>query len=164
MNSQKQISLKNNGFTLIEVLVALLVMSVGLLGLAALQATSLKASHGAYNRGQATFMAYDMMDRMRANRTQAIAGAYNGTYNNGTAPAAAADVATQDLNDWLTNYVYVLLPAAQATINCTTPAIGNNQCQILLIWSEGRLGGTATGAVGTDGDANTAEFTFTSQI
>ncbi len=55
------------GFSLIEVLVALLVLSIGLMGLAALQITSLQFNTGSYFRTQATFLAYDIVDRMRAN-------------------------------------------------------------------------------------------------
>ena len=55
------------GFTLIEVLVALVVLAVGLLGLAALQVMSLKYNQTAYNRNQATVIANDLADRMRAN-------------------------------------------------------------------------------------------------
>ena len=59
------------GFSLIEVLVALLVLSIGLLGLAALQAQGLRFNHDAYVRSQATNLAYDIVDRMRANRANA---------------------------------------------------------------------------------------------
>lgn len=59
------------GFTLIEVLVAMVVLSIGLLGLAGLQATSLKSNQSAYHRSQATQLAYEMADRMRANREYA---------------------------------------------------------------------------------------------
>jgi len=65
---------KNNnksGFTLIEVLIAMLVLSVGLLGLAGLQARGLKNNLSAYHRGQATQLAYDMADRIRANIVEA---------------------------------------------------------------------------------------------
>ena len=58
---------KNTGFTLIEVLIAMLVLAVGLLGLAALQASSLRNAQSAYNRSLATELAYDLADRMRAN-------------------------------------------------------------------------------------------------
>jgi len=55
------------GFTLVEVLVSMIVLSIGLLGLAGLQATSLRNNQSAYYRSQATFLAYDIADRMRAN-------------------------------------------------------------------------------------------------
>ena len=58
---------KITGFTLIEVLIAVLVLALALLGLAALQVTSLSNSQSAYNRSQATQLAYDLADRMRAN-------------------------------------------------------------------------------------------------
>ena len=56
------------GFSLLEVLVALFVLSIGLLGLAALQTTGVKFNQQSYQRTQATLQAYDIIDRMRANR------------------------------------------------------------------------------------------------
>ncbi len=69
------------GFSLIEVLVALLVLSIGLLGLAALQTTGLKFNHQSYERTQATLQAYDIIDRIRTNKSGA-GGAVNTTYDN----------------------------------------------------------------------------------
>lgn len=57
----------HTGFTLIEVLIAMLILAGGLLGLAALQTTSIRSNLAAYNYGQATQLLYDMADRMRAN-------------------------------------------------------------------------------------------------
>ena len=73
-----------SGFTLIEVLIAVLVLSIGLLGLASLQAASLKNNYSAYMRSQAAILANDMADRIRANAgTATTAGsALNGGYNN----------------------------------------------------------------------------------
>jgi len=61
---------KTTGFTLIEVLVAVVVLAGGLLGLAALQVTSLSSNQTAYNRSQATQLAYDIADRMRTHIKQ----------------------------------------------------------------------------------------------
>lgn len=61
------------GFSIIEVLVAMLVLAIGLLGLAALQAQGLRFNHDAYIRTQATHLAYDIIDRMRTNRDNAAA-------------------------------------------------------------------------------------------
>lgn len=74
------------GFTLVEVLVATLILSFGLLGLAALQIGSLRHNQSSYQRGQATLVGYELADLMRANRDAAIAGAYN---IDGTAPTQA---------------------------------------------------------------------------
>ena len=59
---------RQSGFSLIEVLIALLVLSIGLLGLAALQAQGMRFNHDAYVRTQATNLAYDIIDRIRTNR------------------------------------------------------------------------------------------------
>ena len=58
---------KSRGFTLIEVLIALVILSLGLLGLAGLQIISLKNNQSTYVRGQANLMAMDVIDRIRAN-------------------------------------------------------------------------------------------------
>ncbi len=59
------------GFTLIEVLVSMIILAVGLLGLANLQVFGLKNSQSSFNRSQASLLAYDIADRMRANITEA---------------------------------------------------------------------------------------------
>ena len=64
---------RSRGFTLIEVLIAVIVMSIGLLGLAGLQATGMRNNHTAYLRSQATVIAYDVIDRMRAMRLRTVA-------------------------------------------------------------------------------------------
>lgn len=60
---------KNKGFTLLEVMISVFVLAVGLLGLANLQMLSLKNNHSAQYRTSATVIAYDIIDRMRLNRT-----------------------------------------------------------------------------------------------
>ncbi|OGI69551.1 MAG: type IV pilus modification protein PilV [Candidatus Muproteobacteria bacterium RBG_16_60_9] len=67
----------SGGFTLVEVLVAIVVLSIGLLGLAALQITSLQFNSNSYLRTQATVVAYDLIDRMRSNRAAFAANAYH---------------------------------------------------------------------------------------
>lgn len=88
------------GFSMVEVLVTLVVLSIGLLGLAALQTRSLSSTHNAAIGSQATLLAGDISDRMRANREQALAG----KYDIGLADAASANGATgvtlQDLQQW----------------------------------------------------------------
>ncbi len=58
---------RQSGFTLFEVLIAIAVTSIGLLGLAAMQAIGLKNNQNAYHNTQSTVLAYDIADRMRAN-------------------------------------------------------------------------------------------------
>ena len=65
------------GVGLIEVLVAVLVLSIGFLGIAALQAMSLSTNNSAMARSMATIASYSIMDAMRADIANAKAGAYN---------------------------------------------------------------------------------------
>lgn len=58
---------KQKGATLIEILIAVIITAIGLLGTAAMQNTSMKLSYDSYIRSQASFLAYDLIDRARAN-------------------------------------------------------------------------------------------------
>ncbi|OGU20179.1 MAG: type IV pilus modification protein PilV [Hydrogenophilales bacterium RIFOXYD1_FULL_62_11] len=87
--------MRQKGFTLLEVMVAMLVLSIGLLGLAGLMASSLRNNHSAYYRSQATWLAYDVMDRMRTNRPNA-AGYVVGI----PGASAAGGLAGADVADW----------------------------------------------------------------
>lgn len=69
-------NIKVKGFTLIEVLVAVLLLSIGLLGLASLQTWGLKLTGNAMYRSQATLFANDMVERIRANAAGTASGAY----------------------------------------------------------------------------------------
>ena len=99
---------KQRGFTLLEVMISVIILSIGLLGLAALQLTTLRSNTSAYNRSVATIMAYDIADRMRANRVATKAGAYVtaiGTGPSGAATCVAtncteAGLAAYDLDEW----------------------------------------------------------------
>jgi type IV pilus assembly protein PilV len=92
------------GLTLIEVLIALVILSIGILGLATLQTASLNFNTSASQRTQATVLAYDMADRMRANRQAALAGDYNIAVESPgpacTAPNLVGTVAAQDISAW----------------------------------------------------------------
>lgn len=98
----------NSGFTLMEVLVALAVLSIGLLGMAGMQLFSLKSSHDAYLRTQATLFAYDMIDKLRANRSEALLGSYDSSIgviqipltNCQSTDCSTTDLATFDLTEW----------------------------------------------------------------
>lgn len=85
------IRLKNRGFSMIELLVAVLVMGIGVLGITGLQMVSLQNNREALVRAEGISLAYDMMDRIRANPLGAPVGAaYNGVALD-DAPASAVD-------------------------------------------------------------------------
>ena len=112
MHVHKSIHLKHGakGFSLIEVLVAIVVLSLGMLGLAALQMTSLRFNQSALMRTQATTLASDIFDCMRANRTLAA------NYVIGPDPAAGTSIAAQDLINWKARIKTLLGPAATGSI------------------------------------------------
>jgi type IV pilus assembly protein PilV len=85
------------GFTLIEVLVTMVILSVGLLGMAALQLTGIRNNQGSAMRTQATMLAYDIVDRMRANRRVAVQGGYDIALG---ADGQAGTMAGDDLIAW----------------------------------------------------------------
>lgn len=113
------------GVGMIDVLIALVVLSIGLLGLAGLQATGLRYNHGAYLRTQATLLAYGMADRMRANIAGVTAGSYNSLLTSGTPPAASTNCTTSvcssvqmadyDAAQWEAD-VQALLPSGKGVV------------------------------------------------
>jgi type IV pilus assembly protein PilV len=95
-------SLKAQGNTLIEVMVTILVVSVGLLGMASLQLKSIALNHDSAIRLDAVNLAYDVSDRLFVNALAASAGEYTialGAIE--TTPANVDTVAEEDLNRWL---------------------------------------------------------------
>ncbi len=88
---------QQRGFGMVEVLVATVLLSIGLLGLASLQTYSIQRSTSSAQRVAAVELGYDLLDRMRANRAQAIAGRYD--VQIGTTPTAS-DLATADVLQW----------------------------------------------------------------
>jgi type IV pilus assembly protein PilV len=129
------------GFTLIEVLIAMLVLAVGLLGLASLQAYSLRNTQSAYNRSLATELAYDLADRMRANNkplglavygsmqpTAALAQANCVTVSNFCPPDVMAE---NDLYQW-NLAVTTALPSSSGVI-----AVAASVYTITVSWNDG---------------------------
>lgn len=101
---------KEAGATLIEVLVAMVVLAIGLLGLAGLQATSIQSNHSAYYRSQATLLAGDLGDRMRANRAQATNGDYSIDFpTSSSSHSVSGTQAQKDTAEWL-NRLALTLP------------------------------------------------------
>lgn len=115
---------------MVEVLVTIIVLSVGLLGLAALHATGLKNNQSAYWRSQATMLAYGIMDSMRSNRDAAL----EERYDVGIADAApeGTTVAEVDVANWL-NTLSTTLPVGDGAIDC---AVATSVCKITVQWDD----------------------------
>ena len=148
---------KQSGFTLLEIMVAIVVLSLGLLGLAGLQAASLRNNQTAYYRGIATQQAYDIADRMRANLAGVRAGNYNALTGTPSNPAcfmtgcSTADMTATDYFQW--NAVNAaLLPDGNGTVVCAdgpatagcTAATGNWVFDITVSWTERSEAGSGT--------------------
>ena len=124
------------GFSLVETLVAIIVLSIGMLGIAGLQATSLRLTHDAHLRSQATQLSYDIIARIRSNPTADYSF-------NGTAPTSSPDclgnssscspndIRDYDLAMW-SQSVFNQFPDAVPTITAT-PATDIDY-QITITW------------------------------
>ncbi|MBL1278547.1 MAG: type IV pilus modification protein PilV [Ectothiorhodospiraceae bacterium] len=158
---------KQKGFTLIEVLVTLVILAIGLLGLAGLQAASLQHNNSAYQRSQATFLAYEMLDRMRSNPQGLEADVYN-AIDTGSLPGdpgcissscTPADLASTDTEEWATNLA-AALPSGRGIITGTA---ANAPFTVTVMWDDERTGATGTGCDSTDATDMTC-FSVTGQV
>jgi type IV pilus assembly protein PilV len=145
------------GFTMVEALVALIVLAVGMLGIASLYVTTLRASGSATSRMQAINLAGDLGDRIRANRTAgaAYAGAAAATLDTcagASATCSAAEMAAHDLAVWQAAIQTALpgAPAGTVTVDTTT---NPRTYRIAVSWVES--GQTA---------ANAESYTMSMQI
>jgi len=113
----------SEGFTLVEVMVALVILSVGLLGLAGLQARGLSSSTDASLRSQATLYIYDMAERMRTNREAAISSTQPYEIDFGDSPSASLpSLVKADLQSWLDQLA--TLPKGQGAVAIDKIAAG----------------------------------------
>ena len=153
-----EVAFRQRGTSLIEVMMAVLVFSIGLIGLAGLMVMASRSSHAAYLRTQVTFLASNMANRMSANSR----GVWEGSYNSSDYPLAvngdhcddgtACDfgaLAAHDQKLW-SSQLATFLPNPKATIQCTglnasgvdpnlnlskRPPYGGN-CTMTIRWSE----------------------------
>ncbi len=143
------------GFSLLEVLIALLVLSIGLLGLAALQTVGLKFNTQSYQRTQAVLNAYDIIDRIRANPGGMTSGRYDAVDLNAAAPTLpdcqtttcnATTMADYDIAQWKASVAGLLSQGKGAvcrgTLNPaldTCTAAAGTRFQVGIEWIENDL-------------------------
>lgn len=153
-----QVLSRQRGISLIEVMMSVLIFSIGLIGLAGLMVVATRSNHAAYLRTQVTFLASNMADRMSANPT----GVWNKDYDSTAYPVAAAtvgcgagaacspaDLAKHDRQLW-SSQLKTFLPNPEATIACLgtgdvgydpTPQLAlrppyGGGCKMTIKWSE----------------------------
>lgn len=135
------------GFSLLEVLVAVIVLAIGLLGLARLQAQALKTNHSAAQRSQAVMLAYYILDAMRVNRAAALSGSYNiGSASTPVCTAPSGSGLTgHDLGAWFSALKQNL---GDANTTCATIVCGANAvCSVRIFWDDSRAGGAANQSI-----------------
>lgn len=146
----------DTGVTLIEVMISLVILAVGLLGIAAMHGLGTKFGNKAYFRSQAIAQAYDIVDRMRANPAAVIAGDYiqdplpsASSSDCRSSACSAADLATYDLVAWNTLNGTVL-PNGSGAVSIAGLAI-----TVVVNWVEDN---------NSDGVAETKSVSITAQI
>ncbi len=148
------------GFSLLEVLIAVIVLAVGLLGVGGLQVLSLKNDHSAYLRTQATYLAYDIMDSIRVNpngiasyaTTVSDAPSANQSCESVTSNCSTAQLVNHDLNIWKCSLgkwdanatcialgIVGLLPGGTGAV-----AVNGNEITVTVTWIDDRNGASTT--------------------
>lgn len=135
------------GVGLIEVLVAVLVLGIGLLGVAAMQATALRNSQSSLERSQGVMHVYTILDAMRANPR----AARNGDYDIGMTctPPATGSLIGSDQNAWISTLQQNLGSTACGQVDCD-----GAMCTVTVRWDDSR---------GTSGSA-AQSFSTTARI
>lgn len=131
------------GVGLLEVLIAVAVLSIGLLGIAALQANALKNSQSSLNRSQAVMLTYFMFDALRVNRVAAVRGDYN-LGKTCSVVNDAGNLISHDQHTWLRALKEGLgdQDTTCGEINCK-----GNDCVIRIYWDDSRGTGGSTAQV-----------------
>lgn len=136
------------GVGLIEVLVAVLVLSVGLLGVAALQARSLSMNNSSMARSVATMESYSILDAMRADLVSAQSGNYNKTVTGNSCPTDTSTLANAQLNQWCGQLALNLGASASTsgTIKCTG---SQGLCTVTVTYDDSKSESASTDTSGT---------------
>ncbi len=119
---------------MIEVLIAVLILGVGLLGIAAMQSTALRNSQSALERSQAVIQTYAIFDAMRANQAVARTGGYQMGMTC-TAPAGTGSLANADRRNWILGLQAALGTDACGQINCQA---SGGPCTVTIRWNDSR--------------------------
>lgn len=123
------------GVSLIEVMIAVFISAIGVLGAAALQLNALKYTNSAVYTSQASFIAYDILDRIRANADPDMLSGY--VLDSTNTPPSGSGLQDTDLTDFSTNVQG--LPAGNGSIGVSSSTV-----TVTITWSEGKAGASAS--------------------
>jgi type IV pilus assembly protein PilV len=146
----------NHGMSLVEVLVALVVISTGLLGVAGLQVLTLQNNHNSLLRTQASALADDILERMRANRDPSNAAASLASYvHNFGAPTGSGTRAKDDIAGWITLVRATMPTAPDGSVSDGSVAVNGNLVTVTIRWGE-----LTTKKQASSAELNNAALTF----
>ncbi|MEX1668214.1 type IV pilus modification protein PilV [Zhongshania guokunii] len=148
-------SQRSAGYSLIEVLVALLVTATGVMGSVATHLNAIKFNQTADVRSHATLLAYEIVDRMRANRNAALAGDYTISLSAEAPSITPNTIAQIDLQDWFTA-IGSRLTAGDGAI-----AKKGNIFTVTVQWDESRI--SRSREANADG-GNMQAFIFSTEL
>ncbi len=138
------------GVGLIEVLVAVVILSVGLLGISLVQTRALTNNSSSMGRSMAVMASYSILDAMRADRANAMAAAlpYNTTVTASSCPTATATLANVQLRQWCLELGnrFSAVSTTTGTVTCNTTGV----CTIAVQFDDSRgTSGDSTDSIGT---------------
>jgi len=152
----------SSGFTLIEILVSIVIIAIGLLGVAGLQTVTLRQNYNSHLLTQASFQANDMIERMRANMMGVKDGAYDNVTGTEANPSCfpqctPQQLAQYDANAWMTTTKSALNDGGTGGVTGTVDYNGDETFTIDIKWNEPAL----PGQVNADGDLlNSVQNTY----
>jgi type IV pilus assembly protein PilV len=133
---------RQSGFTMLEVLITMVIIAFGLLGVAGIIANGLKNNQGSYQRSQASWLASDIIDRMRANRHTAedVAAPYNLAVDGGLDMSDVSNIPKLDLVTWRA----ALAAALPSGTGGVTVDAATRKVTVPIRWNDARAAGGAT--------------------
>lgn len=127
------------GMSLVEVLISVLILGVGLLGVAAMQALALRSGQGSLESSQAVMQTTSIIEAMRANRDNVASYVYDGTTSCATVPAATGSLADYDKNAWVTALKATIGSGVGDDSTCgKIESLGGDGYRITVQWNDTR--------------------------
>ena len=148
-NAQKYVfsQKKMAGATLIEVLIAVLILSFGFLGMAALQVRAMKGGNSSFQRTQAVILSQYIMDVMRVDRDAAKGGNYNLALSCSSGGISGTTLASNSLRQWLTS-VKANIGTATDTSTCVVVTCNADYiCDVRIVWDDRGVGGLSNQSI-----------------
>jgi len=145
-SSVRRLARNQRGVSMLEVMISVLILGVGLLGIAAMQALALRGGQGSLESSQAVMQTTSIVEAMRANRLNAGNYAMAMTCTAGS----GGSLAQNDLAAWV-NALKSTMGTAGDTSTCgRIEALGNSRFRITVQWDDQRAGGSSARQVATE--------------